>query len=81
MYLPSGSQWRDAWHPEKIYPGGQTISVHAELHQMPVFVRVGAKLDLCDLNQEWTDAMAAANTRPDLKPLDAEVKAWFEKHK
>ncbi len=81
VYLPSGSQWRDAWHPEKIYPGGQTISVHAELHQMPVFVRVGAKLDLGDLNQEWTDAMAAANTRPDLKPLDAEVKAWFEKHK
>jgi hypothetical protein len=36
---------------------------------------------LGDLNQEWSDAVAAANTRPDLKQLDAEVKAWFEKDK
>jgi hypothetical protein len=33
------------------------------------------------LNREWDDAMAAANTRPDLKALDAEVSAWFEKNK
>jgi hypothetical protein len=46
---------------------------------MPVFVRVGSNVELGDLNQEWTDAVAAANTRPDLKPLDAEVKAWFGK--
>jgi len=31
------------------------------------------------LNQEWADAVAAANTRPDLKQLDAEVREWFEK--
>ena len=32
-----------------------------------------------DLNQEWNDAVAAASTPPDLKPLDAEVKAWFDR--
>jgi alpha-glucosidase (family GH31 glycosyl hydrolase) len=81
VYLPSGSQWRDAWNPDKVYDGGRTITVRAELHQMPIFVRMGSKVELGDLNQEWTDAVAAANTRPDLKTLDAEVKAWFEKNK
>ena len=81
VYLPSGSQWRDAWNPDKAYPGGQTINVKADLHQMPIFVRVGSKIELGDLNREWSEAVAAANTRPDLKSLDAEVKAWFEKNK
>ena len=45
VYLPSGAQWRDAWQPEKIYDGGQTIQpCNAELHQMPIFVRVGSKV-------------------------------------
>ncbi len=78
VYLPSGSQWRDAWQPEKIYEGGQTISVNAGIHQLPIFIRVGSKVELGDLNREWEDAAAAASTPPDLKRLDAEVKAWFE---
>jgi hypothetical protein len=40
---------------------------------------VGSNVELGDLNREWNDAMAAANTRPDLKRLDAELKAWFDK--
>jgi alpha-glucosidase (family GH31 glycosyl hydrolase) len=79
VYLPAGSQWRDAWQPEKIYPGGRTITVNAELHQLPIFVRVGAKVELGDLNKEWTESVASANTRPDLKKLDADLKAWFDK--
>ena len=79
VYLPSISQWRDAWNPDKIYNGGQTITVNADLHQMPIFVRVGSNVELGDLNQEWSDAVAAANTRPDLKMLDAGVREWFEK--
>ena len=78
VYLPTGQQWRDAW-TGKIYDGGQVIQVAAELHQLPLFVRVGAKVDLGDLQKEWTDAVAAANTRPDLKALDGEVREWFEK--
>jgi alpha-glucosidase (family GH31 glycosyl hydrolase) len=79
VYLPAGSQWRDAWQPEKIYPGGRTITVNAELHQLPIFVRVGAKVELGDLNKEWAESVASANTRPDLKQLDAELKAWFDR--
>ena len=81
VYLPSGSQWRDAWNPEKTYNGGQAITVNAELHQLPIFVRIGSTVDLGNLRQEWKDAVAAADTRPDLKKLDAEVSEWFEKNK
>jgi alpha-glucosidase (family GH31 glycosyl hydrolase) len=79
IYLPKGRQWRDAWNPEKIYRGGQTITVHAELHQIPLFIRVGSKIKLGDLNQEYRESRTIAERKPDLKPLDAEVKTWFEK--
>ncbi len=78
VYLPSGQKWQDAWNRDKTYEGGQTIGVTAELHQIPIFVRVGSKLDLGDLNKEWADAVAIAKTRPDLKKLDADLKAWFD---
>jgi alpha-glucosidase (family GH31 glycosyl hydrolase) len=79
VYLPSGTKWREAWHPDKVYPGGQTISMEVELHQIPIFIREGSKVKLGDLNREWTESVAAANIRPDLKKLDADLKAWFDK--
>jgi len=81
VYLPSGERWRDAWNPEKIYAGGQSIKVRSEMHHIPIFVRVGATVELGDLNQEWADAVKIAAKRPDLKSLDAEVKAWLEKNR
>lgn len=54
--------------------------VDSELHQLPIFVRVTAKIDLGDLQKEWTDSVAIANTRPDLKTLDGEVRSWFERN-
>ena len=81
IYLPAGDQWRDAWNPGKIYRGGHSITVKAELHQIPIFVRVGSNVELGDLNKEWADARAIAQTPPDLKPLDAQTKAWFEQHR
>jgi alpha-glucosidase (family GH31 glycosyl hydrolase) len=79
--LPSGEKWRDAWNPEKTYNGGQTITVIAALHQIPIFVRVGSNIELGDLNKEWSESVTAANTRPDLKVLDAEVREWFKQNK
>jgi alpha-glucosidase (family GH31 glycosyl hydrolase) len=77
VYLPSGAKWRDAWNPEKVYDGGQTITAHTEMYQMPIYVRVGSGLDLGDLNREWSESVAAAHNRPDIKALDAGVKDWF----
>ncbi|MGH7950295.1 MAG: glycoside hydrolase family 31 protein [Limisphaerales bacterium] len=80
VYLPSGQKWRDAWNPGNIYDGGQTLTVNAGLHQIPIFVRAGSGVQLGDLNKEWANAVAAANTRPDLKKLDAQVREWFNKN-
>jgi alpha-D-xyloside xylohydrolase len=78
VYLPAGQQWRDAWRPDKIYKGGQTITFETQLHQMPLFIRVGSDIVLGDLNQEYANAKAVAKKRPDLKTMEADVKAWFE---
>jgi len=80
VYLPTGSRWRDAWNPDKLYDGGQTINVSAELHQMPLFIRSDSKLALGDLHTEWKESLEIAGKKPDLKKLEEEMKAWFEKH-
>lgn len=77
IYLPSGAKWRDAWD-NKLYQGGQTINVKAQLHQIPIFVRVDSKIDLGDLNQEWKESLEIAKKRPDLDTLQAEVRKWFD---
>ncbi|MGD2093716.1 MAG: glycoside hydrolase family 31 protein [Phycisphaerales bacterium] len=78
VYLPAGEQWQDAWRPDNVYEGGQTITVDAELHQMPLFIRVGSNVQVGDLNKEYEEAKAIAQKKPDLKILDAELKTWFE---
>ena len=64
-----------------MYSGGQTVTVNAEPHQIPLFVRAGSTLRLGNLNQEWQESVKIAQKKPDLRALDAEVKAWFEKRK
>ena len=81
VYLPSGGRWRDAWRRDQVHDGGRTVTVRADVHQIPIFVREGSGLDLGDLNREYADAQAAARQRPDLKKLDAEVAAWFAARK
>jgi alpha-glucosidase (family GH31 glycosyl hydrolase) len=80
VYLPSGSRWRDAWNPDKIYAGGQTVTVSAASHQIPLFIRVGSPIKLGDLNKEWQESVSIARMKPDLKALDAGVKDWFAKN-
>jgi alpha-D-xyloside xylohydrolase len=77
VYLPSGDKWRDAWHPERIYSGGRTVTVPAEMHQIPLFVRVGSDIELGDLNAEYRESLAAARQKPDLARLDAELRSRF----
>ena len=81
VYLPKGSNWRDAWNTLKIYRGGQTVMVSAEPYQLPLFIRVGSAVKLGDLNQEWREAKAIADKKPDLRVLDAELRRWFDERK
>ncbi|HEU4479873.1 MAG TPA: hypothetical protein VFR80_15245, partial [Pyrinomonadaceae bacterium] len=79
VYLPSGDRWRDAWNPKQVYVGGQTITVKAELHQLPLFIRDGSSVEPGDLNVEWNESRVIAERKPDLKALDEELKLWFAK--
>jgi alpha-D-xyloside xylohydrolase len=78
VYLPRGSKWRDAWRPADLHEGGKTITVNAELHQLPLFIREGSSLTFGDLDRQYHEALAIAGKRPDLAALEAEIKAWFE---
>jgi len=80
VYLPAGSKWRDAWRPAMVYDGGKTIAVAADVHQLPLFIRDGSRLELGDLNIEYAESQAAARVKPDLKTLDATVRAWADKN-
>ena len=73
VYLPAGQRWRDAWNPEKVYAGGRTITVAAAPHQLPLFIRVGATVEVGDLNREWKESQEIADRKPDLKKLDGEL--------
>jgi alpha-D-xyloside xylohydrolase len=77
VYLPAGARWRDAWDPDSVYDGGQSIAVAAEPHQLPLFVRVGSSLNVGDLDAEWRESQAIARTRPDLASLERSVNDWF----
>jgi alpha-glucosidase (family GH31 glycosyl hydrolase) len=79
VYLPAGNSWRDAWDSNKVHRGGQTVTVKAALHQIPLFIRLGSSVELGDLNREWTESHAIAEKKPDLKALDAELKTWWER--
>ncbi len=80
VYLPSGQKWKDAWNGTE-YQGGQTITVKAELHQIPIFIRVGSRIELGDLNKEWSESWEIVQRRPDLKSLELEVNKWFSQEK
>jgi len=43
------------------------MTVNADLHQIPIFLRRGSKIELGDLNKEWNESQAIAQTKPDLK--------------
>ena len=79
VYLPAGNSWRYAWTGQT-FTGGQTIVVAADVYQIPFFTRVGADLPLGNLAAEWAESVAIAAKPPQLAPLDAGVKAWFERY-
>ena len=45
VYLPSGTEWVDAWSGKK-YCGGQTVQADAPLEHIPLFVREGVELPI-----------------------------------
>ena len=70
VYLPKGSQWRDAWDKEKIYDGGQTVEIETPMYKIPVFVRANSTIDLGDLHALYKESYDIAEKKPDLKSLE-----------
>ena len=54
VYLPKGNDWYDFW-TGKQYAGGQTISVHAPIQKLPLFVPAGAIIPFGPLVQYATE--------------------------
>ncbi|MGB8225266.1 MAG: TIM-barrel domain-containing protein [Sedimentisphaerales bacterium] len=69
LYLPAGKNWIDAWNKNKIYTGGQVITVDAPLYKIPIFIRRGSKRDLGDLNALYEESLKIAAKKPDLDKL------------
>ena len=80
VYLPAGARWRDAWRPDQLHDGGQTITVGAETHQLPLFVREGSSVNLGQLEEEWQQSLSIARMKPDLVVLERSVTKWFADH-
>ena len=47
---------------------------------VPLFVREGSSLEVGDLEQEWREARAIAESRPDLSALEESVNDWFREN-
>jgi alpha-D-xyloside xylohydrolase len=45
VYLPGNSIWKDAW-TDRVYAGGQWLSVEAPLERIPLFLNGDAKLPI-----------------------------------
>lgn len=72
VYLPAGNEWYDAWSPEKIYSGGQLITVDAPLFKIPIFIKKGADINLGNLNSLYQESLKIVNKKPDLDKLQKE---------
>jgi alpha-D-xyloside xylohydrolase len=70
VYLPSGEQWRDAWDTDRVYEGGQKITIGTPLYKIPIFFREGSTVKLSDLNYLYNESLKLAHKKPDLKELE-----------
>jgi len=75
VYLPEGELWIDAWDPERVFHGGQTIEVETPLHKIPMFIREGSEIDLGDLNTLYEESLKKVTQVPDLSKLE-EDEGW-----
>lgn len=49
-YLPKGAQWYDFW-TNRLYEGGQTVTLETAFDEVPMFVRAGSILPLGEVMQ------------------------------
>ncbi len=62
VYLPAGQDWYNYWTSEKV-PGGQSITVKAEIDTIPLFVKAGSILPLGAPVESTHDKQPLANIK------------------
>lgn len=77
LYLPGGQKWIDAWNTNKLYEGGQKITVDTPLYKIPIFIRQGSHIisAFTDLQQLYEQSLTIAENKPDLKQLE-KIEQW-----
>jgi len=70
LYLPAGENWRYAWDKDKVFKGGQKVTVSVPLHKIPIFVREGSDMRLPDLNKLYAESVKITDRKPDLRKLE-----------
>jgi len=62
VYLPAGSDWYNYWTNERVH-GGQTVSVHAPIDTLPLFVRAGSIIPYGSQVLSTSEAQSIAKVR------------------
>jgi alpha-glucosidase/alpha-D-xyloside xylohydrolase len=62
VYLPAGTDWYNYWTNERV-KGGQTVTVHAPIDTLPLFVRAGSIVPLGAEIESTSDKQAIASVR------------------
>jgi alpha-D-xyloside xylohydrolase len=62
VYLPAGADWYNYWTNERL-KGGQTITVHAPIDTLPLFVRAGSIVPMGSEIESTHDKQAIASVR------------------
>ena len=70
VYLPKGQQWIDAWNPQTVLDGGQTVTVDCPLYKIPIYIRRGSGVDLGDLNKLWAESVEIVKNKPSMTELE-----------
>jgi alpha-D-xyloside xylohydrolase len=73
VFLPEGSQWIDAWNPEKVFEGGQEVEIKTPVYKIPVFLRKGSSLELTDFQKLYQESLEVARQVPDLEILSKNI--------
>jgi alpha-D-xyloside xylohydrolase len=75
VYLPEGELWINAWNPDQIFHGGQSVEVETPLHKIPLFIREGSGIKLGDLNALFEESLEKIAVAPDLIELE-KAEGW-----
>ncbi|OXU15159.1 TIM-barrel domain-containing protein [Sedimentisphaera salicampi] len=73
VYLPAGESWVDAWTGRE-YEGGKRVEVRCSVHQIPIFTRSGAAVELPNLNQLWEESLEKVENLPKMSELEKGAK-------